>query len=248
MRRSSATRRSRSPITTASTARSSSRTPPSSSAIRPITGAEVTLSGVGSTEPPGSGGAGFAGAGAGGGGAHVTLLCESGKGYANLCRILTAAHAGTRPEGKEDRVLLPPAVPLETVAELSEGLVCLSGCARDGLALHDRPAPRGSPPRSAGSGSSSSCSVRTSGATRDATRSSATSPSTSAWRRSPRGTSMPTPRGGRCSRTCSSRSAAAPRSTGASASGAGTARRCCAPRPRWSSASPGSTVPRPSAR
>ena len=47
---------------------------------------------------------------------------------------------GTRPEGKEHRVLLPPAVPLDTVAELNEGLVCLSGCARDGLALHD---PRG---------------------------------------------------------------------------------------------------------
>ena len=30
--------------------------------VRPITGAEVTLSGVGSTEPPKSGGAGFAGA------------------------------------------------------------------------------------------------------------------------------------------------------------------------------------------
>ena len=105
--------------------------------IRPITGAEVTLSGVGSTEPPRSGGAGFAGAGAGTGGAHVTLLCESGRGYANLCRILTAAHAGTRPEGKEHRVLLEPAVPLETVAELNEGLVCLSGCARDGLALRD---------------------------------------------------------------------------------------------------------------
>src|SRR6187397_3738920 len=33
--------------------------------IRPLTGAEVTISGIGSTEPPGSGGAGFAGAGAG---------------------------------------------------------------------------------------------------------------------------------------------------------------------------------------
>ena len=86
--------------------------------LRPITGAEVTLAG----------------------GSHITLLCESGKGYANLCRILTTAHAGTRPEGKEHRVLLPPATPLETVAELNEGLVCLSGCARDGLALHD---PRG---------------------------------------------------------------------------------------------------------
>jgi error-prone DNA polymerase len=130
--------------------------------IQPITGAEVTISGVGSTEPPGSGGAGFAGAGAGRsgvgsteppgsggagfagagaeGGWHITLLCESGEGYANLCRILTAAHAGTRPEGKEHRVLLQPAVPLDTVAELNDGLVCLSGCARDGLALHD---PRG---------------------------------------------------------------------------------------------------------
>ena len=84
--------------------------------VRPITGSEVTLVG----------------------GAHVTLLCESGKGYANLCRILTTAHAGTRPEGKEHRVLLEPAVPLETVAELNEGLVCLSGCARDGLALRDQ--------------------------------------------------------------------------------------------------------------
>ncbi len=83
--------------------------------IRPITGAEVTLEG----------------------GSHVTLLCEDEKGYANLCRILTTAHAGTRPPGKEHRVLLEPAVPLETLAELNEGLVCLSGCARDGLALRD---------------------------------------------------------------------------------------------------------------
>ncbi|MGI8974365.1 MAG: PHP domain-containing protein, partial [Gaiella sp.] len=105
--------------------------------VRPITGAEVTLSGVGSTEPPKSGGTGFAGAGAGTGGAHVTLLVETSEGYANLCRILTAAHAGTRPEGKEHRVLLEPAATLETVAELSAGLVCLSGCASDGLALRD---------------------------------------------------------------------------------------------------------------
>jgi len=83
--------------------------------VRPLTGAEVTLEGA----------------------SHITLLCESGTGYANLCRILTAAHAGTRPEGKEHRVLLQPAVSLEAVAELNEGLVCLSGCARDGLALRD---------------------------------------------------------------------------------------------------------------
>ena len=106
--------------------------------VRPITGAEVTLSGAGSTEPPRSGGTGFAGAEAGMRGCHVTLLCESSRGYANLCRIITAAHAGTRRPGREDREPLPPAVALETVAELSEGLVCLSGCARDGLALHDQ--------------------------------------------------------------------------------------------------------------
>jgi error-prone DNA polymerase len=83
--------------------------------VRPITGAEVTLDG----------------------GAHVTLLVESRRGYANLCRLLTAAHAGTRRPGKEDREPLPPSVPLATVAELNEGLLCLSGCARRGLGLLD---------------------------------------------------------------------------------------------------------------
>ncbi len=83
--------------------------------VRPITGAEVTLDG----------------------GAHVTLLVESRRGYANLCRLLTAAHAGTRRAGHEDREPLPPSVPLETVAELSNGLACLSGCARRGLGLLD---------------------------------------------------------------------------------------------------------------
>jgi error-prone DNA polymerase len=81
--------------------------------VRPITGAEVTLKG----------------------GVHITLLCESSRGYANLCRILTAAHAETRPrEGAEP---LPPEALLETVVELNEGLVCLSGCARAGLGLRD---------------------------------------------------------------------------------------------------------------
>ena len=84
--------------------------------VRAITGAEVTLDG----------------------GAHITLLVENRRGYANLCRLLTAAHAGTR--GKETvgaRYIspLPPSVPLEMVIELSEGLVCLSGCARRGLGL-----------------------------------------------------------------------------------------------------------------
>src|SRR5579864_6082261 len=81
--------------------------------IRPITGAEVTLAG----------------------GAHVTLLVETAAGYANLCRLLTAAHADTRP--KEGREPLPPALEQALLEELNDGLVCLSGCARDGLAVHD---------------------------------------------------------------------------------------------------------------
>ncbi|HEY6016145.1 MAG TPA: PHP domain-containing protein, partial [Gaiellaceae bacterium] len=104
--------------------------------VRALTGAEVTLaggaSGVGSTEPPKSGGGGFAGAGAG---CHVTLLAETSRGYANLCRLLTEAHAGTRP--KENRDPLPPALALDSLLERREGLVCLSGCARHGLAVRD---------------------------------------------------------------------------------------------------------------
>jgi len=83
--------------------------------VRPITGAELTLDG----------------------GAHITLLVESTLGYANLCRLLTTAHAGTRRPGHEGREALPPSVPLEMVAEASEGLVCLSGCARRGLGHRD---------------------------------------------------------------------------------------------------------------
>ena len=80
--------------------------------VRPITGAELTLEG----------------------GAHVTLLVESPRGYANLCRLITAAHAETRPKPTE---LLPPALPLEMLLEHGDGLVCLSGCARHGLAVRD---------------------------------------------------------------------------------------------------------------
>ncbi len=83
--------------------------------LRAITGAEVTLEG----------------------GAHVTLLCETQHGYANLCRILTDAHAGTRVEGKEGRAPLPPQTTVEVVAAHAGGLVCLSGCARNGLAVVD---------------------------------------------------------------------------------------------------------------
>ncbi|MBA3401977.1 MAG: error-prone DNA polymerase [Actinobacteria bacterium] len=85
--------------------------------VRPITGAEVTLDG----------------------GAHVTLLVESRHGYANLCRLLTAAHAGTRAFPVRDGLARPlqPSVSLDMVAQLSEGLVCLSGCARVGFGVRD---------------------------------------------------------------------------------------------------------------
>src|SRR6516164_1102850 len=82
--------------------------------LRPITGAEITLEE----------------------GRHVTLLCESRRGYENLCRILTDTHARTRVVGRE-RELLPAATTAAFVAEHAEGLVCLSGCARHGLAVAD---------------------------------------------------------------------------------------------------------------
>jgi error-prone DNA polymerase len=74
--------------------------------VKPITGAETTLAD----------------------GSHVTLLVESPRGYANLCRLLTAAHAHER---------LNPRLDLTLLAERNEGLVCLSGCARHGLAVRN---------------------------------------------------------------------------------------------------------------
>src|SRR3954449_10513824 len=81
--------------------------------LRPITGAEVTLDDA----------------------CHVTLLVETAKGYANLCRLLTEAHAGTRPRPGVD--LLPPALTLQSLLERNDGLVCLSGCARHGIGAYD---------------------------------------------------------------------------------------------------------------
>src|SRR5437867_1091353 len=82
--------------------------------VRPITGAEVTLAGN----------------------SHVTLLVESPRGYSNLCRLLTVAHKDTRPPGRETEPV-PPALDQALLEELNEGLVCLSGCARNGLAVRD---------------------------------------------------------------------------------------------------------------
>jgi error-prone DNA polymerase len=74
--------------------------------LRSVTGSEVTLAD----------------------GSHVTLLVETPRGYANLCRLLTAAHAHERLNPRLDPALL---------AEQNEGLVCLSGCSRRGLAVRD---------------------------------------------------------------------------------------------------------------
>jgi error-prone DNA polymerase len=61
---------------------------------------------------------------------HLTVLVENAEGWRNLCRLLSEAHAGTRP--KPDRDPLPPALSLDSLLERNGGLVCLSGCARDG--------------------------------------------------------------------------------------------------------------------
>jgi error-prone DNA polymerase len=72
--------------------------------VRAITGAEATLAD----------------------GSHLTLLVETPRGYANLCRLLTAAHARER---------LNPGLEPDLLVEMNEGLVCLSGCARQGLGV-----------------------------------------------------------------------------------------------------------------
>ncbi|MGZ4201420.1 MAG: DNA polymerase III subunit alpha [Thermoleophilaceae bacterium] len=87
--------------------------------LRPITGAELTLED----------------------GSHLTFLCESRQGYRNLCLLITRAHEGTRERPAEPT---PPSVSLEEVERHAEGLVCLSGCARDGalagrLERHEHP-------------------------------------------------------------------------------------------------------------
>jgi error-prone DNA polymerase len=69
-------------------------------------------------------------------GRHITLLVADARGWSNLCRILTRAHAHTR-DGRPGAPPADPRAPLETVLEHSEGLVCLSGCALHGV--HDEP-------------------------------------------------------------------------------------------------------------
>ncbi len=86
--------------------------------LRPITGAELSVAWPGAAD-----------------GAtelrHLTLLVENAQGYSNLCRLLTQAHAGTR-EGT-GRIQAPPQVSLDHLESNAKGLICLTGCARDGL-------------------------------------------------------------------------------------------------------------------
>jgi error-prone DNA polymerase len=88
--------------------------------VHPITGAELTLRDPSRSSPPA------------GETAHITLLVEDEAGYRNLCRLLTAAHSHTR--DNTPRTQTQPWATLEQVEEHAEGLVCLSGCARDGAA------------------------------------------------------------------------------------------------------------------
>ncbi len=96
--------------------------------MRPITGAELTLDD----------------------GSHLTLLCESREGYTNLCRLITARALAHPPLGARglDRAGRPrsarsggrartrstssPRSRSTSSSSNAAGLVCLSGCARDG--------------------------------------------------------------------------------------------------------------------
>jgi len=103
--------------------------------VRSITGAELTV-GVGPAGPvpdlvpPPLSGRSPKSAPPPGRNVHLTLLVEDATGYRNLCRLLTAAHAHTR--DNTGRTSSQPCATLEEVEEHAAGLVCLSGCARDG--------------------------------------------------------------------------------------------------------------------
>ena len=87
--------------------------------VRPIAGAELAIAG----------------------GSHVTVLVESATGWANLCRLLTEAHAETRP--RLDRDPLPPSLTLESLLRAKRGTRLPLGLCRRrcrGRALGARPA------------------------------------------------------------------------------------------------------------
>jgi len=99
-------------------------------AVRAITGAELTMALPESPDGPISRARGDISAHRPREVAHLTLLVEGAAGYRNLCRLLTAAHSHTR--DNPGRAASQPWATLEQVEEHAAGLVCLSGCARDG--------------------------------------------------------------------------------------------------------------------
>ena len=102
----------------------------SAAGIQPITGVELTLT-HGFTEKEK-------------GPVHLTLLAETERGYANLCRLVTLAHKRTRswepaathrPADDPRPAMLNP----EDLAAHAEGLIALSGCRQGEIArLVDR--------------------------------------------------------------------------------------------------------------
>src|SRR5258708_34836703 len=75
---------------------------------------------------------------------HLTVLAETERGYANLCRLITLAHRNTRAwePGATHRLSDDPQKPLlefDVLAQHREGLIVLSGCRQGELArLVDR--------------------------------------------------------------------------------------------------------------
>ena len=61
-------------------------------------------------------------------GRHITLLVRDERGWSNLCRIITLAHAHTRARAS-GRERTEPWVDVRAVLDHAEGLVCLTGCA-----------------------------------------------------------------------------------------------------------------------
>ena len=78
--------------------------------IKAITGAELTLDD----------------------GPHLTLLAAGRTGYRNLCRLITSRTKARAPDAAR-RAASRRRSPSSSSKRHAEGLVCLSGCARDGL-------------------------------------------------------------------------------------------------------------------
>jgi error-prone DNA polymerase len=92
--------------------------------IQAITGAEISLGPL-PFEPQGGPPSPADGAEVPDRGAHVTLLAETPRGYANLCRLLSELHLRSP---RED-----PRLPFASLLERTEGLILLTGCRRSPL-------------------------------------------------------------------------------------------------------------------